>query len=314
MENISINKIIEDLNKVGYVIKVQLAQRDISFKQQDWAVYPSATSNEWIYKCINKKIESFDLWVNLRPEHLEYLNVEFYKGHYNDLYLKIFIQASYFDILFQDIKKKVEFASNLAKTFLKNNLSLTMVQLKQLENQHANTSKQDRELANALTSWGNGNNYEKAVEFGKQLEKLEPCMPAETKQSSTNKLFRLIVVAQSLLDKVLHEDKPLILEDRRYSSWTTSARASSNFAKNRLLDENQAYVILQKTFTPSEIMVNVLRLAQYLNRKGEIRVYEYMHDEQEIIVKNIHNDYKFTLKNIGLWKNKQTRWAKPHVK
>lgn len=170
----------------------------------------------------------------------------------------------------------------------------------------------DQRIAEALRNWGGGGNYEKAAKWGRKLEQLLPYMPAETKQAPTNTLFRLIIVKQPLLDKILNENKPLILKNRRYSSWTSSARAAAQFTKNRHLSRNEAYVILQKTFTPNEILVNVFELASYLSKRGLMPIYEYMHDEQEIIVRNTSNDYKLTLKNIGLWKNYDTgKWVRP---
>lgn len=168
------------------------------------------------------------------------------------------------------------------------------------------------EIKEAYEKWVDGDNYARAVKWGRQLDRLKRYMPEQALQFPTNRLFRLIIVKQNVLDKVLRKEKPLILKNRKYSSWTTSARAAAKFTEKRYLSDDEAYVILQKTFTPDEMLVNIPELMRFLNKQGTgVDLYDYILDEQEVVVRNIKNDYKFGIENIGLWKTLETKWLRP---
>jgi hypothetical protein len=309
MEKISIENIIKLLNELGKIARsVLLEKRNVNFKSSEWQFESSDYPNEWIYR--NNKIKPFAFYYQDKDR---LFTLSFYEKD-KFLYLRIaFLNIKVYEKLFKNIINKNKFSPIVAKTFLKNGLNLSITTYKKLKKEHAEISENLQELTTAFENWVIGDNYTRAVKWGRQLDRLRPYMPEEAKNSPTHKLFRLIIVKQSTLDKVLNNEKPLMLKNRKYSSWTPSTRAANRFTKYRDLDSNQAYVILQKTFSDDEIIVNIPELMRYLHQKGKIDSYEYIEDEQEIIVKRIH-DYEFTIKNIGLWKNSDTgKWMRPSL-
>ena len=216
--------------------------------------------------------------------------------------------------LYRNIKDPIKFSKLLAEVFLSNKFYLNSETYKKLRTRvDVFETKEERILERmyqVFHFWMGGGNYEKTVKWGQLLDKLTPYMPPSVKSSPKTTLFRLIAIDQAAFNR-MRKGKPLILDNRMYSSWTTSAKAAMNFAVGFNREPNQVLVILKKTFDKKDILVNIEELQRFLLAKGKpVQQYSDAVDEKEIIVRNAHKDYQFTTKNISRYQDENGRWIK----
>jgi hypothetical protein len=174
----------------------------------------------------------------------------------------------------------------------------------------------DKKLVKAFVSWVIDDNDEKAAK-GARLEKYSANLPIEFKRAPSNLLYRCILVSDSLLEKVKTQDKPLVLRNRKYSSWTYDLQAAKNFseaAQHYLTTFEKTFIILRKSFPSNQIILNIEAFGRYLGEqsidtqkqfRGIERFYVAIHVaqiEKEIAVKNISSDFTFVKHNILFYK------------
>lgn len=167
----------------------------------------------------------------------------------------------------------------------------------------------------ALESWLEGGDYDEIVSYGRKLDALQKYLPREVKTSPHNRLHRYVLVKTKALDKCLHKDKPLVLKNRKYSSWTRNTEVAWSMLDVVDEEEDTRVVILQHKFSSSDILLNVPDTLNYIAKQGieeaEAIADEYAH-EQEVIIKNNFNNFKFTLKNIFVYEDEEGEWIYPN--
>lgn len=149
-------------------------------------------------------------------------------------------------------------------------------------------------LDDVLRRWLEYNNDDDMQEAGKELEQFRLGLPKEYLRSPSNTLYRCVLIKKALLEK----HKPLILENREYSSWTYSPEAAKKFGSSRYVSEGYVLAILKHRFSDNEIFLNAEKLSAEL-------LYGYMEDEKEIIVKNVKKSFTFQPREIYLIKQKE---------
>lgn len=164
------------------------------------------------------------------------------------------------------------------------------------------------ELRKVLEKWVSRDNYSKATEYGKMLDKLVHYLPTKIQEVPENvPLYRGVVVQEEafdkLFDKLLSRNKPLTLKGREYSSWTIKPRVAEYFG---LPMSWGIGVVLTRKFSKQALLLDVNKVAAYLDmqlgRKWA---------ESEIIVKNSNIDYKFTIKEVMMYyRDKENGWQK----
>jgi hypothetical protein len=157
-----------------------------------------------------------------------------------------------------------------------------------------------------LQKWVDADNYSKAVKWGQMLDKMMQHLPAEIREMPENiMLYRGVRVNGVAFDKLLQYDKPLILKNRKYSSWTTDLEVAKSFGGG-IIPKGLTGVILGRQFQKQVLLLDVNRVAEYLHIANELM------QEHEIIVKNSNVNYKFMLKDIIMYKASPYvyRWTK----
>lgn len=290
----SLDKLLHTLNERGKVITRERG----GFNPSEWELIR------------HRDVRDFLEWKLLRKGAEDNPRLE----DYNENVIIIHFESDIVHPLYRNVKDPIKFSGLLAKAFLENGLHLDLKTYKELRAQvDTFKSKEERifeRMYQAFHFWMGGSNYEKAVKWGQLLDKLTPYMPTDVKSSPKTTLFRLIAIDQAAFNK-MRENKPLVLENRMYSSWTTSAKSAMNFAEGFNTEPNQVLVILKKTFNKKDVLVNIEQLHSFLLAKGKpVQQYSDAVDEKEIIIKNAHRDYQFTAKNISRYQDEDGKWVK----
>lgn len=152
----------------------------------------------------------------------------------------------------------------------------------------------DKALKEVIEKWLKGifNNKQKALEAGKELEKFRPQLAEKYKISPSNTLYRCVLVKQDVLKK----NKPLVLENREYSSWTYDVNRAKRYCDSGVyVRKGYPAIILKRIFSNSEIFLNMEQLSKALFISS-------LADEKEIVVKNIKKNFTFQPNEIILIK------------
>lgn len=291
-----LTEVLQVLNDAGKFFRDILRKNKQPFNVNDWVLRPLTFPDSWHYACENDKIK-----VNTKEAYRHEKGIRSYFGISRDngeLYFSLRIEyKSDIKALFKNAEHRLNFATRLAHQFLRNGMHISRTEYTQLLKKSGDLTNL-RKIASIMEKWLEGDNYEKTVKWGEQLDQLRNDIPKEALQAP-HTLYRLVIVKEAAFNKLINFDKPLILEDRRYSSWTTSVKAAQDFAQHRRAHEDEVKVILRKIFTSNKILVNVIPLMEYLLSSNLIEyIDDYIKEEKEVVVKNMHNDYKFTSKNI----------------
>lgn len=172
----------------------------------------------------------------------------------------------------------------------------------------------------AAVGWLEGDNYKKAAVYGRRLNRFRKYFPPEVVHVPSLTLYRLIKVRNTAFDKCLKDSKPLILKDRRYSSWTWDLENAQDFAGN---DLDYTNIIFAKTFSPDDIVANIPALFNFLSEeidqqppavrepipKGLLNIAKR---EYEAVVRNSSDDYKVTAKDILEYRRPSGGWRPLH--
>lgn len=138
--------------------------------------------------------------------------------------------------------------------------------------------------------------------IGEDLDKLlteyKKDLPSEILKSPSNTLYRVILVGKKQYAKA-KKGEFLELKNRPYSSWTYDVNAAKSFstdpALSRRFTKDYVMVILRRTFSDNEILLNVPQAAKFANMRRP-----FIPVEKEIIVHNIHNNFIFKPQEIYL--------------
>jgi hypothetical protein len=164
------------------------------------------------------------------------------------------------------------------------------------------------QLSEALDAWTEGDpEYVNVVKWGLIIEGLLKHLPKDLRRPLTNTLYRFVKISTSLLLKVLKEQKEAILQNRKYSSWTTDIQTAKNLGELNSVepDPEHSAIILKRAFSPNEILLDVNKAFDFV---GGQPPYE---NENEIIIRNMSKDLKLTAKDIYLYySRKKDRWFK----
>lgn len=127
---VSLNQVLQELNKTGELVKEQLKLHGFEFKPEDWTLeilYPT----EWRYRCINREIKPFAF------DKQDKLLVHFHSLG-QTLYVTIFFSnMSYYEILKWNVSNAREFSERLAQTFLENDLTISQAAYKSVRTRYA---------------------------------------------------------------------------------------------------------------------------------------------------------------------------------
>jgi hypothetical protein len=302
---------IQDINKAGKFFKKNLMQNDIIFDPTEWEFLPIRDSVKgfgWTFE-YKKEVPSFkDTYLNT-IRHLDKVDILF---NLKDNHLSCTMYIKGVDLTWKPFKE-------LGTIYIKNKMHISFNDYLHLVKEAKNARKRMDKIADLVFNWTglSAFNYQEAVKWGQKLEALVPYMPPVALQFPKNTLYRLVKVKKSAFDKAL-KGKPLILKNRKYSSWTYSIQAAKDFSDDVALHPDEVFVILRRTFTNSEMLLNVRELIKYLAKtegyfedEDLFSVQAYM-QEKEIIVKNIKNDFKFTLKDIYKYMDAESEeWLSP---
>lgn len=178
-----------------------------------------------------------------------------------------------------------------------------MTTREQLEEFYQNEELTEK-VASALSEWLEGHNYDKAVKYGKMLDKLASQIPDKFKKSPTNTLYRLVMVKKAFFEKI-KKGAPLILRNRKYSSWSYNLK-STMYVKDltEKLAKDYVMVVLQRKFSDNQILINVAPLVDFLSDYfiDNWTTLDMVKAEKEIIVKNSSDDFKFKPEEIYAYK------------
>lgn len=158
------------------------------------------------------------------------------------------------------------------------------------------------ELASTLTLWVDADTPEQlkkaAAALGRVVEARRDELPPELFKTPSNTLYRAILVARSMYNKV-RGGEPLVLKDREYSSWTYDVNAAKKFGNGPVVSKkfkpDYVLFILKRTFTDDEVFLNVVEAAKYANVGRS-----YLELEKEIIVRNRGQNYTFRPEEVHL--------------
>lgn len=178
-------------------------------------------------------------------------------------------------------------------------------------------------FSNTLELWLDGDNYNKAVKYGRKLDRLAKYLPHKLKINSYNLLYRGVFVKEKALQKCLEKEKPLVLKNRKYSSWTANIDTTRYILNSINSEEDEHGVILQRKFETNAALLDVPETLDFLVQKLEKRFYQKKVEEladlyspeQEIIIKNGTDNFKFTIKDIYAYEGEDKGdWIYPHGK
>lgn len=150
-------------------------------------------------------------------------------------------------------------------------------------------------IRNLVDIWMAYENYESAEDAAEQLAQYYRIIPDEFKKAPEavgNIFYRATAIRQSLFDKIQNgEDRPLILRNRKYTSWTWDLIAAEDFGREKSEKvHDAAIVIFQKEFP--KIFLNVTALNRYFSlRRG-------LFGEKEVIIRSQYKDLELTPKDI----------------
>jgi hypothetical protein len=304
----ALGTILEELNNVGVFFRDTLKGSKIPFNVKDWILISLTYPDFWRFEC-KKEIK-----IDIKETYKHTKGIRAYFGiNKNNRNIFFRIAIDNYEDLFKKAEHRLNFATRLAKAFLYNKMNISREEYQEILNQSGSFENLNK-LVELIETWIKSSNHEKAEELGEQLEKFIPEMPSEALEVPSTTLFRVVKVKSDAFDKLLEEDKPLILKNRKYSSWTYSAEAVEQFAEENLrYKPDEVQVILRKVFKPNEIFINVVSLMEYLLSSDLIPSIEnYVQDEKEVIVKNAYNDFTFTLRDIALYQRSGDKnWTKP---
>lgn len=186
-----------------------------------------------------------------------------------------------------------------------------------MENLNMSKANFKQQLRFILDAWIDVSREPIAIKLlGEDLDKLlttyKKDFPSEIFKSPSNTLYRAILVNKKAYLKA-HEGKPLILNNRPYSSWTYDVDAAESFGYNtqftKKFTKDYVLVILKKTFSDNEILLNVEKATKFagiINRP-------FIEAEKEIIVKNVNNNFMFKPQEIYLVrKNRNKDFVSEH--
>lgn len=210
--------------------------------------------------------------------------------------------------LIGNILNPLSFSSKFQEKFFENNLHMSYQNYKKLYKQEGRTFKapifSKEDIGKALKAWMEGNNYSKAVKWSRMLDKFIHYLPPKVREVPANIiLYRGIHVAKTAFEKLTERDKPLVLKNRKYSSWTADIRIAKDFAS--MPSSSKIGVVLGHKFLKEDLLLDVQKVFKYLGLEDQIN-----QEEKEIIVKNGNKDYKFTPKDIVLYQDEWNRWKK----
>lgn len=221
----------------------------------------------------------------------------------------VYLRAPAYDALMANVQDKKSFSQLLQARFFENFLQLSYTDYIKLFKQHEVPNKKKNQFSPedmiyALKKWIKGDNYAKAVKWGKILNKLVHYLPAEVREVPTENtmLYRGVHVKKEAFDKLLQSDKPLVLKNRKYSSWTTDRGVAKSFGGSGI-PEALTGVVLGRKFSKQALLLDVDKVAIYLGMLDDID-----RNEHEIIVKNGNIDYKFTAKDVVAYKETRGWW------
>lgn len=323
-----VKQILTKLNEVGNFLKQTLKNANISLKSnENW----ESINSKWYFNTNADYIEKFN---NTYPKR------EVYKSFVDDgnittitaitariatkgysfeidslkaekyLLIDIYFGYDYRQILFEDIKLPGNFTRLLLDIFLKNKMHISFKDYINLRKERESSIERIDELRQTIIDWLQGSTYTKTLKIGKKIEKLISYMPSKVQKSPTNTLFRVMLVKEPLFEKLLTQNKPLILKNRKYSSWTYDFKGIKGLGTIKYIEKGKGFipVVFQKTFEDNEILLNLTATLKYLQKWGRDLPFEYEHTlniEREIIVKNSGDIFKFTCDNIYAYRDKK---------
>lgn len=303
-------QVIRDLNILGKLIKNALKKQGIVYRTNEWKLIKYIVPNLWPFQ-----FQKLDIPFEETDAQVAHgaIVAWFRKGVLgmpkNQLGFAINFGRIYSNTLFEGVDDPGTFAQTLAKIFFEHDLYLPYEEYKKLQGPIKNEESPYDKIAAVLQNWIEGDTYAKTSKWGRRLEDLKAFMPPEALTLSSNTLYRGIRVKKQAFDKLLTRGKPLILKNRRYSSWTPEIKLAKHFAERSSNDE--VGVVFRRTFSSDEIVVNVMKLQHILDMQ-ELEEAFGRKRWPEIIIKNINNDYRFTLKDIYAYFDPQTKkWIKP---
>lgn len=185
-----------------------------------------------------------------------------------------------------------------------------------LKKQIQEQTKREFALKNLLNKWVNTADNDAAQKIGPEFEKYYKTLPRSVRVSPSNTLYRVVLVSTGAFRACQLSGKLLVLENRKYSSWTYSINAAYKFAEKRWPDKDQVLVILRRVFKSVEIFINVVAFADYVDPNwatdsDNSYFAEMIMREQEIIVKNARKTFRFKRDEIYEYKfNMRDKWHK----
>lgn len=308
---------------LGSSIKRVLDEQGITYKSSEWKILKYKPPNIWLEQYYKTKTLEEKSIETLEEKSIKFFDVSAYLrnnvfGKYSDLpsqlYLEhpedkplwaIYLESDLYNALIANVLDPESFSQELQTKFFKNNLKLSYEDYLLLYKQ-AGGKRSTNDITQVLEQWAIGGNYSKAVKWGQMLDKAVHFLPPEALglPDQAIKLYRGVHVDETAFQKLLEKDKPLILKNRKYSSWSADFNVAKSFAS--FPSQNKVGVVIKRTFPKKDLLLNVQQLAKYLRIKDKVDS-----DENEVIVKNGNKDYKFTLKDIALFQRKWHIWEKP---
>jgi hypothetical protein len=279
-----VSKNLDILNKIMHFFRKEVRAHDISLDSNKWDVFSSSLA------------EGFILWEFMYNEPQEIMGFS-KETKVANCVVKFFPNIkNKRGLVFQARMPEVIFSGGyfmgseeIALIFFKMNRPLTLRDL-------TNSNK----LVHALNAWLLGDNYEKTLKIGKQLDSLQSSLPADVLIPPSYTLYRCIKVEQKAFEKA-KKGKVLTLKNRKYSSWTYDLYAAKKFGTTHSRSESEVLVILRKKFSKSEILLDVSKAAKLVPFYSSLPQ-ELIKDEKEIIVRSAIKDIKLKPENIYLYK------------
>lgn len=293
--------IIDQANKAFAYIRAELDIRNLpALDPSIWKIWSSTSSDKWSFTFKTELPKAFIVRKDFNPLLVTIKGQTFAdKG--------VTIEINFNKSLKTTIQNYDDVSAQLMILFVTND-QVTPEMLEDFLSE-AQIIPNAYDIKSELEGWLYADSYDQRLKYAERLEKLVKYLPIECRMSPTSTLYRCIAVDVSLVAKVLADKKSLSLEeeDRKYSSWSYNQKSAEQFgnyiAPDFYNEGKRMLVMLRRNFSNDQVLLNVPEASRVLGIYGTLS-----QDEQEIIIRNTAQDFKFDRHDIYLLKREKGSW------
>lgn len=309
---LALNTVLENLTEAMKHFEDITKQLGVSSDSNMWKVNPPHKDKQWLFECRSRITnERYAEIFSIRDANYEVREFGTLKAGLRvrspvtiDFFIQMLPDSA--KLVTKDVLDVTDFTMRLCEILLQHR-GITSAMYESLRKTVPIIKNLDK-ITEALKVWIDASNYNKTTYAGKLLERLRSYIPEEFFKSPSNTLYRAVSITPKALEK-LKRGEPVVLKNRRYSSWTYDPQAALAFGNTQLRGGTNPIVVLKKMFSSNEIFLNVYEFGLYL--ADRLKVYRHiLDDEKEIAVKSASKDFKFTKNDIYRYLPGKGKWRK----